>query len=166
MDVVALSNLLQDCCRDDETEEEKRKVESSTIMTPASFGSTIRNNGVCKENIHSNEIWTHEEGPSLASSCVDHYDDKIEPSYQIYFKQEVGTEDIFLGTDKSPGSFDCSHVVVKVHFPGATLDELNLDVRSHSMLVESSDKYVNFKATSTRVCIPYNNLSFHQKTHN
>ena len=148
MDVLAISNLLQDCSTGDHTSiENDAKVEPSSILTPASFGSCMANkNCIGVENKDSNEIWSSEEVPTLASAYEDQNDDRSEPTYQLYFKQEVGTEDIFLGTDKSPGSFDCSHVVVKVHFPGASIDELNLDVRSNSLLVESFNKYVNLKA--------------------
>ena len=143
MDVLALSNLLQDFA-DDNLENKKQETvpASSSILTPASFGSTTeRKEGGRAESIQdSDDIWSAEEVSALPTISDEPDDNRTEPSYQLYFKQEIGTEDIFLGTDKSPGSFDCSHVVVKVYFPNATLDELNLDVRSNSMLVESREK--------------------------
>lgn len=36
--------------------------------------------------------------------------------FDFYYKQHVGTEDVFLGTtDKTPSSNDCTHLVVKVN---------------------------------------------------
>lgn len=108
------------------------------------------------------EIWSAEEIPSIVNTyeeenpnnandnnvdghSVGHDEgiSKEEPIYQIYFKQEVGTQDVFLGTGDnsiSPGSFDCTHIVIKIHFPDASLDELNLDVKSNCLHAESSDK--------------------------
>ena len=143
MDVLALSNLLQDFANDDnDKEKEGTAIASSSMLTPASFGSTTERkyDGRAESIQDSNDIWSAEEVSTLSTVCDELVDNRTEPSYQLYFKQEIGTEDIFLGTDKSPGSFDCSHVVVKVHFPNTTLHELNLDVRSNSMLVESRDK--------------------------
>ena len=59
--------------------------------------------------------------------------------YEIYYKQQVGTEDVFLGTsDKTPGSNDCTHIVVKIHFPGSKLKDLDLDVTERRIRAESS----------------------------
>ena len=58
--------------------------------------------------------------------------------YEIYYKQQVGTEDMFLGTDKTPGPDDCTHLMVKIHFPGCKLKDLDLDVRKGKIRAESS----------------------------
>jgi dynein assembly factor 6, axonemal len=48
---------------------------------------------------------------------------------QTYTLQDVMSEDLFLGmAGKTPGSQDCTHMVVKVSFPGAKMADINLDV--------------------------------------
>lgn len=59
--------------------------------------------------------------------------------YEIYYKQQVGTEDMFLGTEKTPSSNDCTHIVVKIHFPGCKLQDLDLDVRKRKIKAESAN---------------------------
>lgn len=60
--------------------------------------------------------------------------------YEVYYKQHVGTEDVFLGSaDKTPGSCDCTHLVVKVHFPKCTIRDLDLEVTKHKIRAESSN---------------------------
>lgn len=63
--------------------------------------------------------------------------------FEIRYKQRVGAEDVFLGmSDKTPASSDCTHLVVKVHFPGATLAELDLKVTKNRIKAESPKLYV------------------------
>ena len=98
------------------------------------------------EEIRSITNTYEEESANNANENIVGHDQGIpkeEPFYQIYFKQEVGTQDVFLGTGDnsvSPGSFDCTHIVVKIHFPDASLEELNLDVKSNCLHAESCDK--------------------------
>ncbi len=154
MDILALSNLLKESqqCSDNKDELNEKQVPSSnhhSIITPASFGPPISNTtdpanylpDPKQKTDDSGAIWSSEEVSSATSALVESpNDDRGEPPYQIYFKQEVGTEDIFLGSEKTPGSFDCTHVVVKVYFPNTNKDELNLDVKAQSFFVESSSK--------------------------
>jgi hypothetical protein len=93
------------------------------------------------------DIWslyenTHGEDNLFPNNVENEDDHREEPLHQIYFKQEVGTEDMFLGMEKSPGSYDCTHLVVKINFPNSKIDELNVDVKSNRLLAESRDKYV------------------------
>jgi hypothetical protein len=63
--------------------------------------------------------------------------------YEILYKQSVSTEDVFLGLgDKSPSSEDCEAMVVKVHFPGCTLKDLELDVSRERFVAESETQCV------------------------
>jgi len=60
--------------------------------------------------------------------------------YEIYYKQDVNTGDMFLGTnDLSPSSEDCNQMVVKVHFPGCKFADLELDVTETRFRAESSE---------------------------
>ena len=75
------------------------------------------------------EIWTETEIPDEESGAFDPNDKRPEPRYEISYKQAVGTEDTYFGlSDTSPASFDCTHLVVKIHFPGSSMRDLDLDV--------------------------------------
>ncbi len=149
MDILALSNLLNDqsCEYLDRDESHTQQLSSTrqSITTPASFGRPKSlediNDKQTRKCIDDGDIWSSDEIPSCTNSCEPH-DERDEPLYQIYFKQEIGTENVFMGTDKSPGSFDCTDIVVKIHFPNSKLDELNVDINSNCLLAESRDKYV------------------------
>jgi hypothetical protein len=48
------------------------------------------------------------------------------------------SEDVFLGMgEKTPGSQDCSHMV-KVAFPGASMVDLDLDVKRNRLTAASA----------------------------
>jgi len=70
--------------------------------------------------------------PHAAAATITH-------RYEIYYKQQVGTEDMFLGTDKTPSSYDCTHLVVKIHFPNCRMQDLDLDVKKRKIKAESAD---------------------------
>merc|ERR1711924_470414 len=59
------------------------------------------------------------------------------PTYEILYKQDVMTEDLFLGTEKTPSSSDCSHMTLRIHFPGYKMTDLELDVTRTSLKAES-----------------------------
>lgn len=129
LDILALSKLLQDPdSQNDETEKSPQHG-----LTPASFGSAAAYRPQSyKRNKNDDE-------------CVPtSYDDRKEPPYQLYYKQLVGTEDVFFGTEKSPASSDSTHIVVKVYFPGRSMEDLKLDVTSNRLDVESPDRYIIF----------------------
>ena len=49
-------------------------------------------------------------------------DSRPRPKYEILFKQDVMSEDVFLGMgEKTPGSSDCTHMTIRIQFPGHTM---------------------------------------------
>ena len=85
----------------------------------------------------SQDIWQVDELPT-EDSVANVIDDRPAPRYEISYKQVVGTEDVFLGmSDKSPSSQDCTHLVVKIHFPKSSMKELDLDVTRNRIKAES-----------------------------
>jgi hypothetical protein len=62
--------------------------------------------------------------------------------YEIYYKQMVGTEDVFLGTsDKTPGSNDCTHIVVKVRVTTHKIRCMHLFIY-HKQMVGTEDVFL------------------------
>ena len=83
-------------------------------------------------------IWAIDDIPTEDALACDVQDTRPCPRYEISYKQSVGTEDTFLGmAGKTPGSADCTHLVVKVHFPGSTMKDLDLDVTKNRIKAES-----------------------------
>mmetsp|Transcript_22243 Transcript_22243/g.22944 ORF Transcript_22243/g.22944 Transcript_22243/m.22944 type:complete len:198 (-) Transcript_22243:33-626(-) len=60
------------------------------------------------------------------------------PQYEFRYKQSIGTEETFFGfSDKTPASWDCTHLVIKIHFPGSRMRDLDLDVTKNRIKAES-----------------------------
>lgn len=84
-----------------------------------------------------NAIWDDEEIPT-EDALLNARDERPCPRYEISYKQSIGAEDTFLGlSDKTPLSADCTHIVVKIHFPGATMKDLDLDVSKNRIMAAS-----------------------------
>jgi len=86
-------------------------------------------------------IWKPEEIPHKEAIVDDPRDTRPRPRHEIYYKQMVATEDVFLGTEKTPGCCDCSHLVVKIHFGVHTnFCDLTLEVTKNRLIAESPEK--------------------------
>ena len=76
------------------------------ILEAGSSSSSV----VPKKNNEQN-IWQDDEIPT-EDSIMSKVDGRPSPKYEFSYKQEVGTQDTFLGLNgKTPGSSDCSHLV-------------------------------------------------------
>ena len=72
--------------------------------------SSSSNCGKIKKSVEK-DIWQDNEIPS-EDSIMRMADDRPSPQYEFSYKQEMGTQDTFLGLNgKSPSSSDCSHLV-------------------------------------------------------
>ncbi|KAF0757036.1 hypothetical protein AaE_004399 [Aphanomyces astaci] len=81
-------------------------------------------------------IWTDDE--VAGSDDDDEFDTRTRPKYEVLFKQEVMTEDVFLGLgDKDPSSSNCDHITIKMVFPGHCLDEIGLDLNKRRLVAQS-----------------------------
>jgi hypothetical protein len=66
----------------------------------------------CERPARDSDIWSGNEIPSEDSVLSTTKDDRPQPKYEFSYKQEVGTQDTFLGiSGKTPGSMDCTHLV-------------------------------------------------------
>jgi hypothetical protein len=134
-DVSALSTLL-DQSRE---AEEELEVGRQCQQPPMAVGQTkvvVGSQQIAAEKTlkaeqaaaSKNDIWQADEIPT-EDAILSLTDDRPCPRYEFSYKQLIGTQDSFLGLNgKTPGSMDCSHLVVKVHFPGCTMRDLDLDV--------------------------------------
>ena len=74
------------------------------------YSSSSTNSGKISKGTEK-DIWQDNEIPTK-DSIMRVADDRPSPQYEFSYKQEIGTQDTFLGLNgKSPSSSDCSHLV-------------------------------------------------------
>ena len=142
-DITALGSLLE------ESQKQAEKRDAVKSQPPMATGTTVvkgRSDALkaAEESRKESEdlekkIFKVEEAPNEdALLCNSAGDDREVPRYEFSYKQSVGTQDTFLGmNDITPSSADCSHLIVKIHFPGCTMKELDLDVTKNRIRAES-----------------------------
>mmetsp|Transcript_26677 Transcript_26677/g.39637 ORF Transcript_26677/g.39637 Transcript_26677/m.39637 type:complete len:184 (+) Transcript_26677:111-662(+) len=132
--ITSLSNLLQES-RDAQNEHSSQP----ETVAPMALNNTTIVSGAKKKEATSKDIWTDDEIPTEdALLALTTTSSLPTPQYEFRYKQSVGTEDTYFGLgDKTPGSFDCTHVVVKIHFPNSSMRELDLDVTKNRIKAES-----------------------------
>ena len=154
-DIAGLSTLLQES-RDAEATAGKSSVNQQT-QKPMALGSTVVKMGggaaaaaaavatipdaaakAAAAAAAAKSIWALPDVPSEDGLAHDAHDTRPCPRYEVSYKQAVGTEDTFLGlAGKSPSSADCTHITIKIHFPGSTMKDLDLDVTKNRIKAES-----------------------------
>lgn len=146
-DIGSLSTLLTESRNASEVRAEQfQQKPSSTAPTQvvsrrggAGNAVTVPAPEESKPSKNSNSIWDEEEVPTEDAVLVNNPNDtRPTPRYEYSYKQSVGTEDTMLGmSDKTPLSQDCTHLVVKIHFPGSSMKELDLDVKKNRIFAAS-----------------------------
>jgi hypothetical protein len=133
--IGALSSLLK------ESEEAGKSRESggSETIAPMRLNNTSIVTQPKKKN-NPKDIWKEDEIPTedqlLAVNSVGNI--LPSPQFEFRYKQTVGTEETFFGlSDKTPGSFDCTHLIIKIHFPNSKMKDLDLDVTKNRIKAES-----------------------------
>lgn len=108
---------------------------SSNSLTVVTRGQKVATDA--EKPKESADIWCETEIQNEAD-IRDLNDTRPSPHYEILYKQSVGTEDTFLGmSDLSPSSHDCSHLCIKMHFPGSQLKDLDVDLKPTRIRAES-----------------------------
>ena len=137
VDINKLSTLLSESKKAQETNEKYSQPPQRTDATLVRAAGTTGITSSKKVN-NSKSIWSDDEIVS-EDSFIDSTDKRPCPRYEFSYKQTVGTEDTFLGlNDKTPLSSDCTHLVIKVHFPGCGLKDIDLKLTSQRIVAQSS----------------------------
>ncbi|OQS04599.1 hypothetical protein THRCLA_03186 [Thraustotheca clavata] len=136
-DLLALSDLL----RPEEDYEDDRKPSSinPSSIAPVSLPIEARDRPIGQIKVKDPKaIWDEDE---ITSDGEDEEfgDTRKRPKHEILYKQDVMTEDVFLGLgDKDPSTAHCDAMVVKIQFPGHTLRQIDLDVKHQKLVAQSS----------------------------
>ncbi|EGR29822.1 hypothetical protein IMG5_148060, partial [Ichthyophthirius multifiliis] len=93
-----------------------------------------------KEN-KSSDIWGEDEVKELP---ILKNDDRQMPDVEVLYKQRVGTEDVYLGmSNMDPSSTKCQDFLIKVHLPDTKFKDIQLDINSTAMVVQSPKYYLH-----------------------
>lgn len=115
-DINALSAMLDESRQALDTESSKQTQQPPMSLAPSRvvIGGSLAaaSSGSNKiERSKEKDIWQDGEVPS-EDSIISQVDGRPSPRYEFSYKQELGTQDTFLGLNgKTPGSSDCSHLV-------------------------------------------------------
>uniref|UniRef100_A0A1A8NPA0 PIH1 domain containing 3 n=4 Tax=Nothobranchius TaxID=28779 RepID=A0A1A8NPA0_9TELE len=126
-DLLALSALLS---KQEEEDENYKNVDACAQLGPGHIGPPPKTDKASSSYMeNSKAIWSEEEVAEGA-----HYDDVVDPrpqpEYEIILKQNVGTEDLFLGLSrKNPSSMCCEAMQVKIKLPDTKATDVFLDIK-------------------------------------
>mmetsp|Transcript_4839 Transcript_4839/g.8805 ORF Transcript_4839/g.8805 Transcript_4839/m.8805 type:complete len:200 (-) Transcript_4839:163-762(-) len=85
------------------------------------------------------DIWENEEVPDSSVVPDDlEEDDRIEPIYDILYKQSVGAEDVFMNMGfKDPSSMSCNQIVIKIQLKNEPISKVDVNITEATLLVRS-----------------------------
>ncbi|KAM5221488.1 dynein axonemal assembly factor 6 [Ctenodactylus gundi] len=95
---------------------------------------------------NNEKIWDPDEIAEGAEND-DVWDVREIPEYEIMFRQQVGTEDVYLGLIKKDASTACCpELIVKIPLPDTNTSEIYVDVQETFLDLRTPDKklVVNF----------------------
>lgn len=153
-DIVGLNNLINGGKNDEDDEDNKfYSGETKSTLNP---GNIVGGNGkkvVAPPNTKieskfnhriltkaKNEIWTEKD--FIEDNLKE--DGRPKPKYEVLYKQNVTTEDIYLGlSEKDPSSNSCDQLIMKVYLPNTNLKEIGLEVREQSLHLTTPQYLLN-----------------------
>ncbi|KAM3604128.1 uncharacterized protein V6R79_006832 [Siganus canaliculatus] len=126
----ALSAMLAPQQESDDDGEDCKHLTASARLGPGQIGPPPKKDkeaAYVKKN--SADIWSEEEVPE-GSQYDDINDPRPQPEYEMILKQNVRTEDLFLGLSrKDPSSMCCEATLVKIRLPDTKVTDVALDVK-------------------------------------
>lgn len=132
-------NSLTSLMKESEEAAVARSSNGQETVAPMSLNSTSVVLGGKKKAAVLKDIWKDDEIPTEDALLVISSTSSLpQPKYEFRYKQCVGTEETYFGlSDVTPASYDCTHLVVKIHFPNSKMRDLDLDVTKNRIKAES-----------------------------
>ena len=160
MDVIKLSNLLSSCWTTNDEKgneydydklEELKENDNITIKrnddAPSNTDKKTSEKGrMSMSNDNNDDVWDINEIPSDQSitTKIDYNEKyktktKVEPKYQIYYKQSIGAHDITA--NKTSCSNDGDSIIIKIRFPYCSNSkDIKLDITKTTLIAETKDE--------------------------
>ena len=151
-DIQSLSNLLNGAENDDVDQNQFYSNETKSTLNPGNINGKEKkeiappNTKIEAKYNHriltkpKNEIWTEKDFKEEKFE----EDDRPKPKFEILYKQNVGTEDIYLGlSDKDISSNSCDQLLMKVYLPNTNLKEIGLEVKEQSVHLTTPQYLLN-----------------------
>ncbi|XP_074215254.1 dynein axonemal assembly factor 6 isoform X1 [Camelus bactrianus] len=139
----ALSRLLYPEEDDFELEQVANSSSAVGAMGPGNIGPPKREELKIipqTSNENTKDIWNPEEVLEGAEHH-DMWDVRETPEYEILFKQQVGTEDVFLGlTRKDASTACCKDLLVKIKLPNTSPSEIKIDIQEMILDLRTPNK--------------------------
>ncbi|MED6266770.1 hypothetical protein CHARACLAT_005481 [Characodon lateralis] len=131
-DLQALSALLSSQLEEEEDEDCNQNATGCAQLGPGHIGPPPKKDKEVSSayiKTTSKDIWSEEEVVE-GSQYDDLADPRPQPEYEIILKQNVGTQDLFLGLSrKDPSSMCCEAMLVKIKLPGTKATDVFLDIK-------------------------------------
>ena len=151
-DIQSLSNLLNGTENDGVDENQFYSNETKSTLNPGNINGKEKkeiappNTKIEAKYNHriltkpKNEIWTDKDFKEEKFE----EDGRPKPKYEILYKQNVGTEDIYLGlSGKDISSNSCDQLLMKVYLPNTNLKEIGLEVKEQSVHLTTPQYLLN-----------------------
>ncbi|CAH8439518.1 unnamed protein product [Dicrocoelium dendriticum] len=128
----ALQELL--CNQEDSGgDDEEVNCSFAAKMKPSDIVSERRPKNEARSGGHKEQtdsIWKDDEVPE-GNEYEEIHDPRPQPQYELFYKQAVTTEDIYLQMGmKNPTTASCEFLVARIMLPGCQKDDLTLDIKS------------------------------------
>ncbi|KAK2954680.1 putative PIH1D3 like protein [Blattamonas nauphoetae] len=134
-EIDSLSNLLLSQA-DEQEKKQQEAVGLSHASNPGNIGAPSQSRPVGSKPPQfakkpkppsKYQIWTEEELDK--QPYFEPIDERIEPQYDILFKQSVGAEDVFFGlSGKVPSIDSCDSILLKISLPGENVKEISTEL--------------------------------------
>jgi len=155
--IEALNNLLS--AGQEDPEDFKDNSHSGSVLNPGNIGGSKEKKEVAKPYTKiqttinernttggtkptkaATDIWSVDEVKDIV---VDKKENRLEPEYEILFRQKVGAEDVYLGmSDMDPSSTKCQELLMKVKLPKTVFKDVSLDVTEQAVCVQTSKYFL------------------------